>query len=308
MTIELRELTIRYGSVLAVDRATARFPAGAVGLLGRNGAGKTSVLKAILGLVRPTSGTIQVLDLPVGAGLRELRRRIGYMPEKDCWVAGLNGYETVKLAGELSGLPGGVAARRAHEVLYVVGLEEQRYRPVAGYSTGMRQRVKLAAALVHDPALLFLDEPTNGLDPQGRKDLLGVIRMLANDFRKSVVLSTHILQDVESVCASIVLLDGGRVLRAGTLVELTRAPARLLRITVTGEAARAADALRAAGALQVEAHGPELRVVVPETLARAQLFAALAAAGANVQRLVEHRRTLEEVFLGALEPAPAGAR
>src|SRR5690606_24738923 len=189
---------------------------------GRNGAGKTSILRALLGLVRPAAGTMRILDLPQDADPREVRRRVGYMPERDCWIPGLNGFETVALAGQLSGLPERQAFRRAHEVLWLVGLEEQRYRAVAGYSTGMRQKVKLATALVHDPDLLFLDEPTNGLDPGGRVEMLDLIGRMANELGKSVVLSSHILQDVERTCGHVVLMERGKVLASGAVGELTR--------------------------------------------------------------------------------------
>jgi ABC-2 type transport system ATP-binding protein len=309
MTVELKDLTIRYGSLVAVDRATAAFggtggECGAVGLLGRNGAGKSSVLKAILGLVRASSGSIRILDLPPDTSPLELRRRVGYMPERDAWVVGLNGYETVKLAGQLTGLPERDAARRAHEVLYLVGLDEQRYRPVAGYSTGMRQKVKLATALVHDPELLFLDEPTNGLDPRGRKEMLALIRRLAGELGKSVVLSSHILQDVESVCESVVLMEKGKVLESGPLRELLRDHSRVLLLVARGDQAAIREALLHGGALAIEPREDgALRVVVPESFAAGVVFDAVLRSGGAVLSLVEHRRTLEEVFLGAVEAA-----
>src|SRR5215510_3128345 len=215
MTVELTDVVIRYGRHTAVAGVSVTFPAGAVGLLGRNGAGKSSILKALLGLVRPASGRMRILDLPENAPPEEIRARVGYMPERDCHLPGLNGFEMVSLLGRLSGLPERDAYRRAHEVLYLCGLDEQRYRPVSGYSAGMRQKVKLASALVHDPQVLFLDEPTNGLDPGGRQEMLELVRQLSRELGKSVVLSTHILQDVEAICDAVVVLDGGRVVAQG---------------------------------------------------------------------------------------------
>src|SRR5690606_38915704 len=201
MTIALDRITIRYGAHVAVEDLSCSFPSGAVGLLGRNGAGKTSILKALLGLVVPVAGSLRIAGVPEGASPLEARRFVGYMPEKDCFVPALNGFETVRLAAELSGLPLREASRRAHEVLYLVGIDESRYRAVAGYSTGMRQKVKLATALVHDPRILFLDEPTNGLDPDGRREMLDLVAGLARGLGKSIVLSSHILPDVERVCS-----------------------------------------------------------------------------------------------------------
>jgi ABC-2 type transport system ATP-binding protein len=309
IAVRLEELTIRYGDFTAVDRISALFPVGAVGLLGRNGAGKTSILKALLGLVRPTSGRIEIAGVRAGASGIEVRRQVGYMPERDCYVPGLNGFETVRLAAELSGLPGREAARRAHEVLWLCRLGEPRYRAVSGYSAGMRQKVKLATALVHDPRILFLDEPTNGLDPDGRREMLELIDALANGLGKSIVLSSHILPDVERVCSHVVVVERGRVVAAGPVAELTRAPLKVLELEVQGGADPAA-ALRRAGAVAVEVlPRGGLAVTVPDAVGSRGVFAAVAADGGAVRRLVERRRSLGEVFLGAVradEPAVGG--
>ncbi|MEM7205084.1 MAG: ABC transporter ATP-binding protein [Planctomycetota bacterium] len=311
MSVSLQDLTIRYGDVVAVTHASATFPDGAVGLLGRNGAGKSSILRALLGLVPPAAGALRVLGLAPDENGDGIRRRVGYMPERDASVAGLNGFETVRLAGRLTGLTTRDAARRAHEVLYLVGLDEQRYRPVAGYSAGMRQKVKLAAALVHDPELLFLDEPTNGLDPRGRTDLLRLIRALAQDLGKSVVLSSHILQDVESVCDHVVVMERGRVLAAGPLDELTRTSSRTFRLATSASGPALRQALLARGSQAVEVDersgGSEWVVTVPSDLDPSALFAAVLDVGGTVDRLAEHRRSLEEVFLAALDAAEVTA-
>ncbi|MEZ5965561.1 MAG: ABC transporter ATP-binding protein [Planctomycetota bacterium] len=302
MSVRLRGLTIAYGSVVAVDDATFELPKGAVGLLGRNGAGKTSILRALLGLVRPTRGSMQILDLPPDADPREIRRRVGYMPERDCFIPGLNGFECVALAGQLSGMPERQAFRRAHEVLWLVGLEEQRYRAVAGYSTGMRQKVKFGTALVHDPDVLFLDEPTNGLDPRGRVEMLDLVQLMARDLGKSVVLSSHILQDVERTCSDVVLMEGGRVLAAGPVSDLTKNARRTFHVGVEGCDAQAL-ALRLRGDGVVAASVGErglLQLDVVEGFEASTVFAAVSAAGGVVRRLVEHRRSLEDVFLGAV--------
>ncbi|MHC4813213.1 MAG: ABC transporter ATP-binding protein [Planctomycetota bacterium] len=307
MTVTLHELTIRYGPILAVDSISVEFPTGAAGLLGRNGAGKSSVLRALLGLVRPTDGSTEVLGLGRDAKPVEVRRFIGYMPERDTHVPLLNGYETVRLAAELSGLPRLEASRRAHEVLYLVGLEEQRYRPVSGYSLGMRQKTKLATALVHDPRVLFLDEPTNGLDPAGRREMLQLIKQLGKELDKSIILSSHILQDVESVCDNVVLLEKGRVLAAGGMQELTKTETRDLHVRLDGERAALEQGLRAAGVLAVHPEdGDRYRLTLPEELPVAEVFLAVQNAGGTVRQLRQHRRTLEEVFLGAVRDAGDG--
>ncbi len=308
MSIALEDVTIAYGKHVAVDRASFVLPTGAVGLLGRNGAGKTSILRALLGLVQPSSGHMQILDLPPNTDPREVRRRVGYMPERDGFIPGLNGFETVALAAQLSGLPRSQAFRRAHEVLWLIGLEEARYRAVAGYSTGMRQKVKLGTALVHDPDLLFLDEPTNGLDPRGRVEMLDLVARMAGELGKSVVLSSHILQDVERVCSHIVLMERGKVLAAGTVRELTANARRAFDLSVDGgDPVRLVAALRQRGVEQAtpDARG-NVRLEVVEGFSTARVFAAVQDSGGVVRRLVEHRRSLEDVFLGAVRDEEAG--
>ena len=305
MTVELTDVVIRYGRHTAVAGVSVTFPTGAVGLLGRNGAGKSSILKALLGLVRPASGRMRILDLPESARPEAIRARVGYMPERDCHLPGLNGFEMVSLLGRLSGLPERDAYRRAHEVLYLCGLDEQRYRPVSGYSAGMRQKVKLASALVHDPQVLFLDEPTNGLDPDGRTEMLELVRQLANKLGKSVVFSTHILQDVEAVCDGVVVLEQGGVVAQGSLAELTKSHERRFALQVEPadlqlqERAIPGVRLRSLGGGRYDAEA-DLAVAPRE------LFAMVERHGGIVRELSLQRRTLEDVFLGAVQ-AKAGA-
>src|SRR5438874_842460 len=248
-----------YGTHQALRDVSLRLQPGRIGLLGPNGAGKSTLLKILLGLLPPSSGAGRVLghDLaPAEQTLRQtpylqrllqnvladassngsaLRRAIGYMPEADALIPGLRGSEYVALAGELYGMPHREAQRRAHEVLTYLELEEARYRRVEEYSTGMKQRAKLAQALVHDPPVLLLDEPTSGLDPAGRDAMLRLIRNLAADHGKSVILSTHLLADVEAVCERVVILAGGRVRGQGTVNELCARRLDRYRIRVQGE-------------------------------------------------------------------------
>ena len=217
LSIETSGLVKRYGDVLALDRVDLAVPRAAVGLLGPNGAGKSTLLKILLGLSRSNGGTARVLDCDTVADGRELRMRVGYMPETDALPDNATAADFVSHMAEMSGLPRRAARQRAADVLYHVGLDEERYRLVKGFSTGMKQRVKLAQAIVHDPELVFLDEPTNGLDPLGREEMLDLIDRIHRQLGILVVLSSHILDDVERVCDYVVVLDGGQVVASQPL-------------------------------------------------------------------------------------------
>ncbi|MFM7148875.1 MAG: ABC transporter ATP-binding protein, partial [Gemmataceae bacterium] len=218
--LQLEQVCRWYGSVLALDHVTLTIPRGTVGLLGPNGAGKSTFLKILLGLLPPSSGKGKVLGKDLSSSGVGLRQAIGYMSEADSLIPGLAGVDYVALAGELYGMPRREAQRRAHEVLTNLELEDARYRKLEEYSTGMKQRIKLASALVHDPPVLLLDEPTSGLDPAGRDAMLDLLRDLGTEYGKSLILCTHLLGDVERVCESVVILHRGRVLRQGAVQEL----------------------------------------------------------------------------------------
>ena len=203
-------MTVTYGRNRALRDVTSSFAAGAVGLLGPNGAGKSTMIKALLGFIVPERGRLRVLGLDVAESPLEIRARVGYMPESDAHIPGMNAVSFVAYCGELAGLPRVDAMQRAHEVLFYVGLGEARYRNVETYSTGMKQRIKLAQALVHDPDLLFLDEPTNGMDPKGRDEMLELVRDLAHNKGVNLILSSHLLPDVEYTCDHVVVMDKGR--------------------------------------------------------------------------------------------------
>jgi ABC-2 type transport system ATP-binding protein len=209
--IDVNGLTKRFGRHTAISSLTFSAPRACIGLLGANGAGKTTLVKALLGLTNPTSGEARVLGLDTGTEGIEIRKRVGYMPESDCLPPGATAADFVAHMGEMSGLPERAARQRAADVLYQVGLREERYRLIKGFSTGMKQRVKLAQALVHDPALVFLDEPTNGMDPQGRDDMLELIQRIYQMLGIAVVVSSHILEDIERVCDHVVIIDQGRL-------------------------------------------------------------------------------------------------
>src|SRR3979411_262835 len=208
------------GKNRALREVTSSFAAGAVGLLGPNGAGKSTMLKSLLGFIVPEQGHMRVLGLDVAVSPLEIRARIGYMPESDAHNPGMNAVSFVAYCGELSGLPRADAMQRAHEVLFYVGLGEARYRNIETYSTGMKQRIKLAQALVHDPDLLFLDEPTNGMDPRGRDEMLELVLDLAHHKGVNLVLSSHVLPDVEYACDDVVVMDKGRIRFSGPIAAL----------------------------------------------------------------------------------------
>ncbi len=242
-------LTKRYPSVTALDELTVEVPHGRVGLVGANGAGKTTLFRLILGLARPTAGRVEVLGQRVEADPIAVRERLGYMPEHDCLPGDQSAADVVATFGELSGLPPRAARQRASEVLDLVGLDEARFRPTEGFSTGMKQRTKLAQALVGDPELVLLDEPTAGLDPLGREEMLALVSRLGT-FGISVLLATHLLDDVQRVCDHVVMLDGGRLVVAGPTGELLEQTG-----TVTVEVDQRAGEL--AGAMV--AHGLDAR-------------------------------------------------
>ena len=254
MLLNLNQVTHFYGRVRALNDVTLAIPLGAIGLVGQNGAGKSTLMQILLGLIRPTHGTARVLGLDVRVAGRELRGRIGYMPERESIVPGLYGIEYAALAGELYGMTRKEALRRAHETLSYLGLEDARYRKVEQYSVGMKQRLKLAASLVHDPEVLLLDEPTAGLDPEGRSAMLALLCALASRPGKSLILSSHLLGDIERVCRSAIILDGGQLLRVGSLEDLQVERPRMYRLRWKGQASAFLDQLRAQGA-EIPANG-----------------------------------------------------
>ncbi len=219
--VRLHGLTKQYPGVTALDGLTVSIPPGVVGLIGANGSGKSTLMKILLGLIPPTSGAATVFGHdPTVDGLK-IRERIGYMPEHDCLPTDMSATHFVMHMAQMSGLPREQARERTAEIMRHVGLFEERYRHIGGYSTGMKQRVKLAQALVHDPKLLFLDEPTNGLDPNGRDDMLALIRRTGHVFGVSVIMSSHLLGEIENVCDSLIVIDSGKLVRSGPVTDFT---------------------------------------------------------------------------------------
>src|SRR5215208_5337338 len=266
VVVRLANVSVRYGRNFALRDVAATFETGAVGLLGPNGAGKSTMIKSLLGFVKPDQGQMTVLGLDVATAPLEIRSRIGYMPENDSHIPGMNGVSFVAYCGELSGLDAVDAMQRAHEVLYYVGLGEARYRNVETYSTGMKQRIKLAQALVHDPDLLFLDEPTNGMDPKGRDEMLDLIRDLGHNKNVNLILSSHLLPDVEYTCDDVIVMDKGQVVAQGPIAELKGPGGRVFELRIKGDLPGFLEVLRAAGMECTSTDEDVMRVFVPDAI------------------------------------------
>ena len=305
VVVNLDAVTVIYGNNRALKGVSAKFARGAVGLLGPNGAGKSTMLKSLLGFVTPKEGRMTVLGIDVAKDPMAIRARIGYMPESDAHIPGMNAVSFVAYCGQLAGLPAVDAMQRAHEVLYYVGLGEARYRNVETYSTGMKQRIKLAQALVHDPDLLFLDEPTNGMDPKGRDEMLELIHDLGHNKNVNLILSSHLLPDVEFTCDHVVVMDKGQVVAYGPIDELKGPAGRIFELRIKGDLPAFIDVLQAAG---MECHGTDedvMRVFVPAGISASgheqrAIFSLAAQRGVQVRHLRPSVPTLEDVFAKAI--------
>jgi len=308
--VRTEALTKRFPSVTALDALTLELGPGITGLVGANGAGKSTLIKILLGLLAPTSGRVDVLGIDPTTHGTDLRRWVGYMPEHNALPPDSSATELVTHLAQLSGLPRAAARERTSDVLRHVGLYEERYRPIGGYSTGMRQRVQLAQALVHDPRLLLLDEPTNGLDPAGRDEMLELISRTGNEFGIAIILASHLLGEIEQVCTYLVAIDSGRLLRAAPMAEFTTETGIL---SVEVEEGRDALALRLAErGLRVLAPaggggGREIRIGLDGTAPYDAIRDAVADLGLPLVRMTQSRHTLEALFRDEDPGDPADA-
>lgn len=296
--IEVDGVTKRYGKIEALRDVALHIPPGVTGLLGPNGSGKSTLIKAFLGLVRTQGGNGRILDYQWPQDCRLIRDTIGYLPEDDCYIAGLQGIESVTLMAQLSGLSGREGLRRSHEMMDFCGFGEERYREVESYSTGMRQKLKFAQALVHDPPLLILDEPTTGLDPDQRLAMLRRIRNLAARHGKSIILSTHILPDVRTVCDHVVILVGGTVRVIDTLENLSRPVEPTFHVSVVGDHTAFAGRVTVAGySVSWDAATGMLRIGGIEPDQTNILWAWAAETGTAIQRMEPAVNSLEQIFV-----------
>jgi len=296
-------LTKRYGRLLALDNVSFTIGNGITGLLGENGAGKSTAIRIFLGLAAPTSGSATALGRDASASV-ELRARLGYMPEHDCLPSHLSAAEFLTHMAEVSGLPPVTARTRAADTLRHTGLFEERYRPIGGYSTGMKQRVKLAQALVHDPAFVFLDEPTAGLDPVGREEMLSLIRKTYRDFGISVLMSSHLMADVERTCDRIVVFQGGRLVQSGEVDRFT-SDTETVFLEVDRNREQLAAALQRRGVAVTDVGGG-LTIEGPDESVYDAIRDALVEAEAPLRRMAPRRRALTELFDAAAAALPTG--
>ena len=297
--IAARGVSKRYGAVQALRDVTVSLDDVSTGLLGANGAGKSTLMKALLGLVAPESGSLSVLGLDAASAAHEIRRRVGYMPEHDCLPRGMTAADLVVHLAEMRGLPRRAAVLRASEVLFQVGLEEERSRLIGEFSTGMKQRVKLAQALVHGPELVVLDEPTNGLDPAGREEMLHVVRRLSADLGIRVLLSSHVLEDVVRTCDAVVLLRDGEVVQAGRIADLIGASGGRIRVRVSGDRAAFCAALRERG-IEPAGDGDPYLIDGDDAATLDAVRDAAATHGLGIRELAPAAQTIEDALVGAI--------
>lgn len=300
---QVNGLTVKYGNTIAVHDLSCEVPEGCVGLLGPNGAGKTTLIKALLGFVPPTAGTGSVLGRDIYREALEIRMHVGLMPELDCHIPGLSAVEYVAYAGELSGMPRSHAIRRAHEVLDYCALGEARYRNLETYSTGMKQRAKLAQALVHGPQLLFLDEPTNGLDPEGRDEMLDLIRDISHGKGVNVIVSSHLLPDIEKTCDYVIVMQEGKVRRQESVAGIRAVSATQWDVELREPLDAFCESIVQRGGRVLRAFSNHYRIefAPSEDSPSLKIFQAARNCSGQVRALQVAQRSLEEAFIEAIQ-------
>jgi ABC-2 type transport system ATP-binding protein len=300
--VSIQNLTVRYGQFVALNNLSCDIEPGCTGLLGPNGAGKTTLLKTLLGFIQPAQGGGNILGLDLTQRSREIRQRVGLMPEQDCHIPGLSAVGFVAYAGELAGMPSDQALRRAHEVLEFSGLGEARYRNVETFSTGMKQRIKIAQAMIHGPKLLLLDEPTNGLDPKGREEMLDLIKDISHHKGVNVVISSHLLPDIEKVCDRVIVVMRGELVASGTMSDLKSIAGEPLDVDLRENVPGFIEAAQRAGVAATQIGTTNYRVQIEGDRERAtQLIMKVAReTNAQVRGIRLAQRSLEDVFLKAV--------
>ena len=305
LLFDLENLQKHYGAFEAIKGLTLKVPEGSVGLLGPNGAGKSTLIKTLIGLLEFSRGSASVLGFRLPDEKTRVLQSIGYMPENDCYLPYMSAIDYVSFGGQLAGMPRAEAFRRAHEVLYYVGLTEARYRKLSGFSTGMKQRVKLAQALVHGPRLVFLDEPTNGLDPRGREEMLSLIEDVKSR-GVNLVLSTHLLADVERLCEQIIMLNRGEVIYQGSIQAFKQGEEDVVEVETKQQDELLRQALQAKG-IRAEPSGLRLKVFLAPGADPQQILDVALERGVQIRHFMPAQMTMEEAFLGLLEPSSSPA-
>jgi ABC-2 type transport system ATP-binding protein len=304
--IDLDGLSVHFGGRPILQSLRCELRGRAIGLLGPNGAGKTTLIHTLLGFHYPSSGTAHIFGRDITAEAKQIRQLIGYMPERDSFIAKMSGVHFVRLLAELSGLPSEAALERAHEALFYVGLGEARYRNLDTYSLGMKQLAKLAQAIVHGPRLIFLDEPTNGLDPPARQRMIRLIREIRDTGQANIVLSSHLLRDVEECCEEILILKEGRIAVYCNLEEERKANRRFLVLETRGDQNGFAHAIAALGCEYAFTTDHRLKVVLSDAVEVRDIYRVAAQQQIQIRRLTYKRDSLEDIFLKAMENGHGG--
>lgn len=300
MIIQLQNISVSYGNSLALNDVSLSIEGGSVGLLGPNGAGKTTMLRTLLGFLEADSGSGEILGMNIETRQLEIRQRVGYMPEGDCYIPGMNAVSYVAYSGELCGMPRKDAMQRSHEILQYVGMDEERYRMIETYSAGMKQRIKLAQALIHDPELLLLDEPATGMDPSGRQEMLDLIRDISTVKGIQILLSSHLLPDIEYACQDVVVMNKGKLIIQGNIDELRDAHRRLFEVKIKGDRQLFTSALERSGYEWRLAENDILKVSLPDGVEPEVFFKLAVENGLQIRHLVPTRYSLEDIFAQAV--------
>jgi ABC-2 type transport system ATP-binding protein len=299
--IELDGLEVRLGGRPVLKELSGKLAGRAIGLLGPNGSGKSTLINTLLGFHAPSRGTARVFGMDVRQHAREICARVGYMPENDSFIASMSGIRFVRYMAELAGVPPEQALERAHEAMFYVGLGEVRYRKVGTYSLGMKQLVKLAQALAHGPKLLILDEPTNGLDPVARQRMVQLIREVRDEGDISLLISSHLLRDIDETCDEVLILKDGRVAAICNLEEERRSNLRFIEMETVNAGEGFAGAIRALGCdCATFSHG-RVKVVMPQNIEMKDVYGIAALQGVQIRRMNHRRDSLEDIFLNAME-------
>ncbi len=299
--VELEQLEVRLGGRIVLDALTGALHGRAVGLLGPNGSGKSTLINTLLGFHAPSHGTARVFDADIRHQSREIRAQIGYMPENDSFIGNMSGVHFVRYMAELAGIPSRHALERAHEAMFYVGLGEVRYRQISTYSLGMKQLVKLAQALVHGPRFLILDEPTNGLDPVARQRMIKLICDVRDSGHTHLLISSHLLRDVDETCDEVLILKTGRIAAICNLEEERRANRRFIELETVAAAETFGAAVRALGCECASFPGGRWKLVMPETIEIRDLYKIAASQGVQIRRMNYRRDSLEDIFLTAMD-------